>query len=148
MRTLRKWFKLANGKLRRTKDPTNLRGTKSSDTVAKPAREDASAVKLLPTTRFYVEAGESKKETALSEARLEPPIQIANAHQSLPRNGLKEEKRCLLILNRHDSSLSAALAKACKRNSLSDVELLIMDPSMNTSTSNTWIHAIEAAASA
>lgn len=147
-RTLRKWFKLANGKLCRTKGPTNLQGAKSSDTDSNPAKEDASAVKLLPTTRFYVKAAESKKETALSETRLESPIQIANAHQLLPRNGLKEEKRCLLILKRHDSSLSAALAKACKRNSLSDVELLIMHPSMNTSTSNTWIHAIEAAASA
>ena len=31
---------------------------------------------------------------------------------------------------------------------MSDVELLIMYPSMNTSISNTWIHAIEVAASA
>ena len=72
MRTLRKWFKLANGKLRRTKGPTNPRGAKSSDTNSKTAREDASAVKLLPTTEFYVKAGESKKKAALSETRLEP----------------------------------------------------------------------------
>jgi ankyrin repeat protein len=76
-------------------------------------------------------------------------IKLLDSSTELPRVPEETSRSAFrtLLLRPYSHSLSAALENACKRNSIPDVELLITHPSMNTETSDIWIHAIKSAAS-